>query len=67
MPRTDKTPAATRHGGPGAAEENATKAAPKVKGQANSRMKHLSDVSGGGGERDTHHSHDPKAKGDRHR
>ena len=40
----------TRHGGPGAAEENATKAAPKVKGQANSRMKHLSDVSGGGGE-----------------
>ncbi len=53
--------------GPGASHEDRTKPQPK-KGDprapgspTNSRH---SRVSGGGGERDVHHAHDPKAKGD---
>ena len=61
-----KTPAADRsHGGPGSSHENADKPSqPKATGPApgsptNDRHSH---ISGGGGERDIHHTHDPRTK-----
>lgn len=67
MSTSDKHPDTIRHGGPGASEENAKRPAPVPKGQPKNPSKRLSDVSGGGGERDTHHSRDPELKGDRHK
>lgn len=62
----EKHPNTVRHGGPGASHENADKP-PQDKGggpnpgePTNSRQ---SRVSGGGGERDSHHTHDPEDKG----
>ncbi len=70
----EKTPAADRsHGGPGSSQETAEKhgghgdrasggkpnAAPEPDAPTSGRDSH---VSGGGGERDKHHSHDPKTK-----
>jgi hypothetical protein len=61
----DKHPNTVRHGGPGASEENADqppppKVDPRPPGTpTNDRQSH---VSGGGGERDSHHTHDPKDK-----
>lgn len=58
---TEKAPATLRHGGPGASHENAKKPPPpadKTPGRAG-----RSAVSGGGGERDVHHTHAPKLKG----
>lgn len=60
-----KHPNTEWHGGPGASHENA-KAPPPEKGDprpdgapTNDRKSH---VSGGGGERDLHHTHDPATK-----
>ncbi|HKU98965.1 MAG TPA: hypothetical protein VJR58_26975 [Vineibacter sp.] len=62
MPTSTKTPASIRHGGPGASHENA-KAPPDVKKPApEPQNRSRSKVSGGGGERDSHHSHDPAKK-----
>lgn len=62
---SDKHPNTERWGGPGASHENAKQAQPE-KGDprppgtpTNDRQSH---VSGGGGERDSHHTHDPKLK-----
>lgn len=61
----DKHPNTERHGGPGASHENAKQPAPpKIDPRppgtpTDDRQSH---VSGGGGERDSHHSHDPKDK-----
>jgi hypothetical protein len=62
-----KTPAADRsHGGPGSARQDATKPAapprsgPSPGGPTNTRH---SRISGGGGERDRHHTHNPPEKG----
>lgn len=71
----DKTPAADRsHGGPGSSHEDATEPpkhepkrasgghrneAPEPDSPTNTRS---SQVSGGGGERDRHHTHDPATK-----
>ena len=62
MPGSTKTPASIRHGGPGASHEDATKPAhaPKPAPRHSGR----SQVSGGGGEQDTHHTHDPESKGE---
>ena len=67
MSSSQKTPKADRsHGGPGSSQQDATKpAAPHetrpLPGQpTNSRQ---SRVSGGGGERDNHHTHNPPEKG----
>jgi hypothetical protein len=67
MSTSQKTPAADRsHGGPGSSQQDATKpAAPRRTWPApgeptNSRH---SRVSGGGGERDSHHTHNPTGKG----
>ena len=54
-----------RWGGPGSSEQNADKPAPAHKdprppgSPTNDRQSH---VSGGGGERDSHHTHDPGEK-----
>lgn len=67
MAASRKTPAADRsHGGPGSSEQNAAASEnPRRPGPApgaptNTRQ---SRVSGGGGERDSHHAHDPSDKG----
>jgi hypothetical protein len=61
-----KIPAADRsHGGPGSSQQDRTEDKPREpRGPApgeptSSRRSH---VSGGGGERDIHHSHDPATK-----
>lgn len=56
-----KSPATIRQGGPGAAHENAKAPLEVPKPPARGKGRH-SRVSGGGGERDTHHSHDPRLK-----
>ncbi|MEZ2126169.1 MULTISPECIES: hypothetical protein [unclassified Sinorhizobium] len=63
MSTSGKTPASIRQGGPGASHENA-KAPLEIKkppGDDNARTK--SRVSGGGGERGSHHTHSPGKKG----
>ena len=63
----EKHPNTRRWGGPGASHEDRSKAEPR---RADGRMAGeptntpYSHVSGGGGERDRRHSHDPKQKGD---
>lgn len=65
MSTSKKTEAAHRWGGPGASEEDATEPRPTEKGQPKLETKNRrSAVSGGGGERDSHHTHDPEMKGD---
>lgn len=64
----DKHPNTERWGGPGASHEDRTKARPKPhqsrqKGEPTNTA--FSGVSGGGGERDRHHAHDPDQKTDR--
>jgi len=56
---------APHHGGPGSSHEDATKTprtepAEPAPGAPTSQQR--SRVSGGGGERDSHHSHDPREK-----
>ncbi|MEF0942470.1 hypothetical protein [Rhizobium sp. BR 362] len=63
MSTSTKTPASIRQGGPGASHENA-KAPLKIrKPPAEPDRRSRSKVSGGGGERDSHHSHDAEKKG----
>jgi hypothetical protein len=63
MSTSTKTPKSIRQGGPGASHENA-KAPLEIKKPPpdNGKWK-FSKVSGGGGERDLHHTHDPEQKG----
>jgi len=61
----DKHPDTERWGGPGASHENRDKPQPEHRDArppgtpTNDRRSH---ISGGGGERDAHHSHDPREK-----
>jgi len=61
----EKHPDTERWGGPGASRENRDKPAPERRETrppgtpTNDRRSH---ISGGGGERDAHHSHDPREK-----
>lgn len=61
----DKHPNTHRWGGPGASKENAKQPEPekgpdpRAPGPTNDRQSH---ESGGGGERDRHHGHDPFEK-----
>jgi hypothetical protein len=61
----DKHPNSRRWGAPGASHEDRTKPPPEPRdprppgAPTNDRKSH---VSGGGGERDLHHSHDPREK-----
>jgi hypothetical protein len=67
MSSSKKTPGADRsHGGPGSSGQDATKPAPgnhsgSLPGEPTD-TRH-SRVSGGGGERDNHHTHSPPEKG----
>ncbi|MFZ5782718.1 MAG: hypothetical protein ACOY4R_21155 [Pseudomonadota bacterium] len=64
MPR--KHPDTERIGGPGAAHENRQQPeksrGASVRPEETKRTSH-SKVSGGGGEADSHHTHDPRLKG----
>lgn len=63
-----KIPATNRHhGGPGSSHQRPDLPDPAERRTASdedSPERH-SKVSGGGGERDSHHTHDPELKGDR--
>jgi hypothetical protein len=66
MSSSKKTPAADRsHGGPGSSQQDArdpvrpAEQSPHPDEPTNSER---SRVSGGGGERDRHHTHDPRTK-----
>lgn len=63
MSTSRKTAASIRQGGPGASHENAKAPLEVDKPPADSDRRTQSKVSGGGGERDKHHSHEPEAKG----
>ena len=61
MSTSTKTPASIRQGRPGASLENA-KAPLEVPKPGARPDDHRSDVSGGGGERDSHHTRDERLK-----
>ncbi len=63
MSTSEKTPASIRQGGPGASHENAKEPLEINKPPADSDERSRSNVSGGGGEPDSHHTHDSKSKG----
>lgn len=63
MSTSTKTPASIRQGGPGASHENAKTPLEIDKPAAQSDLRRQSTVSGGGGERDSHHSRSPRMKG----
>jgi hypothetical protein len=66
MSSSKKTPAADRsHGGPGSSRQDATqpeerRAKQPAPGEPTNSPR--SRISGGGGERDIHHTHDPATK-----
>ena len=62
----EKHPETERWGGPGASHEDRTKPhTPKKGAEARTDTNvRVSQVSGGGGERDRHHAHDVKGKRD---
>jgi hypothetical protein len=64
MSTSNKTRASIRQGGPGASEENAKAPLEIKKPPADTDQRTRSKISGGGGEHDRHHSHDPERKGD---
>lgn len=60
-----RNPAADRFGGPGASHENRQnpeKSQPRGPHPTQKKSRRHSGVSGGGGEPDSHHSHDPQGK-----
>ena len=63
MSTSTKSPATIRHGGPGSSRQNAKEPLEMKKPPSDLPMREHSRVSGGGGEPDTHHSHDPARKG----
>lgn len=62
MSTSSKSPNTIRQGGPGAAHENAKAPLKADKPGPDAGHQH-SRVSGGGGEADSHHTHDPDMKG----
>jgi hypothetical protein len=63
MSTSTKSPGTIRQGGPGASHENAKAPLRADKpGPADRHDKHI-DVSGGGGEADSHHTHQAAMKG----
>lgn len=62
MSTSTKTPNTIRQGGPGAAHENAKAPLEIKKPPLESPQRKHSKISGGGGERDIHHTHDPAGK-----
>jgi len=62
MSTSSKIPASVRQGGPGASHENARAPLDIRKPPADPEQRSKSKVSGGGGERDRHHGHNPERK-----
>ena len=62
MSTSTKTPASIRQGGPGASHENAKEPLEVKKPPADDGSRAKSRVSGGGGEKDSHHTHDARLK-----
>jgi hypothetical protein len=62
MSTSKKDPATIRQGGPGSSKQNAKAPLEVKKPPAESDSRARSHVSGGGGEHDKHHSHDPARK-----
>ncbi|MBB2676964.1 UNVERIFIED_ORG: hypothetical protein M2312_000744 [Rhizobium esperanzae] len=62
MSTSKKSAATIRQGGPGASHENAKAPLDIPKPAAEPDKRTQSKVSGGGGEHDRHHSHDPQRK-----
>lgn len=65
MSTSSKSPSTIRQGGPGASHENAKAPLKIEKPPADSDQRRHSKISGGGGERDEHHGHEPEQKGGR--
>lgn len=63
MSTSKKSPNTIRQGGPGASHENAKAPLEIKKPPADEDGRKRSNVSGGGGERDSHHTRDPRTKG----
>jgi hypothetical protein len=66
MASSQKNPATERIGGPGASHENRKhpeKSRPRGPHPVDKQSSRFSGVSGGGGEPDSHHTHDPELKG----
>ncbi|WP_102957884.1 hypothetical protein [Mangrovicella endophytica] len=63
MSTSTKTPNSIRQGGPGASHENAKAPLEIDKPPADDDRRPRSAVSSGGGEPDSHHTHDAKSKG----
>ena len=59
----EKNPATERIGGPGASHENRQHPEKSKTHAKNEHAYDHSDVSGGGGELDAHHTHNPAMKG----
>jgi hypothetical protein len=62
MSTSTKTPNSIRQGGPGASHENAKAPLDLKKPPADGPHRKHSKMSGGGGEHDVHHTHDPAGK-----
>ena len=63
MSTSTKTPASIRQGGPGASHESAKEPLHVSKPPADDPQRRHGKVSGGGGEHDSHHTHEPERKG----
>jgi hypothetical protein len=63
MSTSKKIPATIRQGGPGASHEDATAPLKVSKPAPDTPFREHSQVSGGGGEHDSHHTHAPGKKG----
>ena len=65
MATSKKNPEAERFGGPGSSHQNRKepeKSKPRGGHPVDKQSPKFSGVSGGGGEPDAHHSHDPRGK-----
>ena len=63
MSTSSKSKAGIRHGDPGASHENTKEPLHVDKPPAEDPQRHHSRVSTGGGEQDSHHTHQPESKG----
>ncbi|MFD1745468.1 hypothetical protein ACFSE1_08360 [Rhizobium helianthi] len=63
MSTSSKSPSTIRQGGPGSSHENAKAPLDVKKPGSDQDGRARSQVSGGGGEKDKHHTHDPSRKG----
>jgi hypothetical protein len=63
MSTSAKSPNTIRQGGPGASHENAKEPLQVKKPPADAGRRDRSNISGGGGEPDSHHTHSAEPKG----